>query len=336
MIMIDKYNYEAFLLDFMEGNLSAGQAKALQDFLEKHPEIDADIFTLDDVKLSPDASQFDGKIRLKRDERIPELSKQDALLIGLIENNLSAEEKQTAENLIQSDAGAAKSFAQYQKTKLQADTDLVFPGKDKLKKKAPVFLLSIRQYGAIAAVFIGLLVTVFLNLNPINNQYQSGNYVAQDDYISFNDDATTKPETLIAESKMMNKNHLAQADNIDSQPDLTQSASSAERLSPEDYLHIQHIPKLSPEKVRIKQLQPVTQLAYNPKIEKSFDWKNMDITYVRELPQNQENLKFPKSIEEFDETMARLDKKFNPIVKLREAKEEVLSSNVEDLFRRRR
>ncbi|MDA3910361.1 MAG: hypothetical protein PF448_03255 [Bacteroidales bacterium] len=334
--MIDKHNYEAFLLDFMEGNLSAEQAKALENFLQRHPEIDADIFTLDDVKLSPDSLRFDEKMRLKRDEDIPELSKQDALLIGLIENNLSPEERQTAEKLIQSDVEAANSFAQYQKTKLQPEADLLFPDKNKLKKKSPVILFSIRRVGAVAAVFIGILVTVFLNLNRFGNQYSPEKYVSQENHISFDHDATTQPETLITEAETSNENFMAHVDHANTQVNSGSHMNTQTTMSPEDYFRIQHIPKLSPGKVRIKQEQRVSHLAYNPTRTESLNWKNMDITYIRETPENPNNFKFPKSKTEFNETMARLDEKFNPIVKLREAKEEVLASNVNDLFKRER
>lgn len=334
MIMIDKHNYEAFLLDFMEGNLSAEQAKALEDFLKRHPEIDADIFSLDDVKLQADSSRFNAKMRLKRDENIPELSKEDALLIGLIENSLSSDEKAAAEHLIQSDVNAAKSFAHYQKTKLKANEALHFPDKTKLKKKAPIFLLTFRQVGAVAAVFVGILVSVFVYLNRFDNQYTPENYVAQENHISFDQEATTQAETLITEPKASNENFVAQLNHSANQVSGENTANNQVTLSPDDYFRIQHIPKLSPGKVRIKQQQRVTHLAYNPAPQETLNWKNMDITYIRETPESPENFKFPKSKTEFNETMARLDEKFNPIVKLREAKEEVLASNVNDLFKR--
>jgi len=334
MIMIDKHNYEAFLLDFMEGNLSAEQAKALEDFLKRHPEIDADIFSLDDVKLEADSSHFDAKMRLKRDEEIPELSKEDALLIGLIENSLSSDEIAAAEHLIQSDENAAKSFAHYQKTKLKANDALHYPDKNKLKKKAPIFLLSIQQVGAVAAVFVGILVSVFVYMNRFDNQYTSGDYLAHDNYISFDQEATNQPETLITEPEVSNESFMAHVNHSSKQENTDNNANHQVTLSSEDYLRIQHIPKLSPGKVRIKQQQRVTHLAYNPASKETLNWKNMDITYIRETPENPDNFKFPKSKTEFNETMAQLEEKFNPIVKLREAKEEVLASNVNDLFKR--
>lgn len=324
MIMIDKYNYEAFLLDFVEGNLSAEQAKALENFLKRHPEIDADIFLLDNVKLKPDLTSFDRKTHLKRDESIPELSKQDALLIGMLENSLTAEGKQAAEGLIQNNRDAAKAFAQYQNTKLQTDETLQYPDKNELKKKSSVFILSIRQVGEVAAVFVGILVSVFVYLNRFDNQYQPESFVSQANYISSDRDAITQPETLIAEFKTSNENSIAQVDSADTQT----------TMSPDDYFQIQHIPKLSPRNVKIKQQQFAPHLAYNPELQNNFNWKNMDITYIRKVSGNFDKLKFPKSKAELDKTMAQLEEKFNPITKLREAKEEVLAVNVNNLFRR--
>jgi len=56
--IINKNNYEAFLLDLSEGNLTLAEEKALIDFLVEHPELEVDVEGLpvlaaDQAKLDP-------------------------------------------------------------------------------------------------------------------------------------------------------------------------------------------------------------------------------------------------------------------------------------------
>ena len=50
---IDKNNYEALLIDYLDGTLNAVQEAALWLFLEEHPELREEFEGLADVKLTP-------------------------------------------------------------------------------------------------------------------------------------------------------------------------------------------------------------------------------------------------------------------------------------------
>jgi hypothetical protein len=68
--MINKFNYEAFALDYIEGNLSATDRQAMETFLQKYPTIAEDIIILSDiVTVVPDKSiVFDNKSALLKQE----------------------------------------------------------------------------------------------------------------------------------------------------------------------------------------------------------------------------------------------------------------------------
>jgi regulator of extracellular matrix RemA (YlzA/DUF370 family) len=57
-MLINKSNYEVFALDYIEGNLSGADLKAMRQFLQAHPEIDTEVELLrtDFVELIPDDS----------------------------------------------------------------------------------------------------------------------------------------------------------------------------------------------------------------------------------------------------------------------------------------
>ncbi|MEM1328463.1 MAG: hypothetical protein AAGI23_21085 [Bacteroidota bacterium] len=54
-MLINKSNYEAFALDYIEGNLSGADLKAMRAFLQAHPDIDTEIAQLsaDFIELTP-------------------------------------------------------------------------------------------------------------------------------------------------------------------------------------------------------------------------------------------------------------------------------------------
>ena len=64
MEKITKYNYEAFFLDFYEGNLDAIQSEALLDFLEYHPELKVEFEEFEQIYLPNDDISFDAKEEL--------------------------------------------------------------------------------------------------------------------------------------------------------------------------------------------------------------------------------------------------------------------------------
>jgi formylmethanofuran dehydrogenase subunit E len=99
-------------------------------------------------------------------------------------------------------------------------------------------------------------------------------------------------------------------------------------------ISLKHMPKINVGTLQEnKQSENLAVIEYkNAKENKDFNWKEMNITYVKNTPENNSKIKFPKNFNEMDATLAELDKKYNPILKLREAKEELLAINVQKLF----
>ena len=89
--LINIENYEAFLLDYMEGNLSTEDTVALQMFAAQHPHLNIDLNDLELVELNAEEISFNAKENLKK----PLLS--DEQFVAYVENDLSAEEKQNIE-----------------------------------------------------------------------------------------------------------------------------------------------------------------------------------------------------------------------------------------------
>jgi hypothetical protein len=153
-------NYEAFLLDWMEGNLNQGDIALLKEFLKNHPEIHVDNDLLSQTISSSD-NLFNEKQALKK-------SLTDEDYIAYHEGDLSELEKQEVEEYVAINDTAQKDFEQYQKLKL-SPLHIIFNDKQALKKKGIIFPFKRLAYYTSAAAAMWLMV---LWLIPNEQNYQ--------------------------------------------------------------------------------------------------------------------------------------------------------------------
>ena len=133
MTTITKNNYEAFLLDFMEGTLSMENHAAMLLFLEQHPEIEFDYNTTMATVSGDGVFSFEGKEQLKR---LKEEKEEE--LVYYLEGTLTKEEEYIFEQHLAIDAQLQLLHNQYQKTKLNPDCVFLFEDKHSLMKLTEV------------------------------------------------------------------------------------------------------------------------------------------------------------------------------------------------------
>ena len=130
MSKITIYNYEAYLLDSMEGNLSVESTSELLLFFENHPELKEDGFEL--ITLQPHSKIYTEKEKLKKGA-VNESNYED-FLIAEVENENDAVTKIALNGFLKNNPKKQREFDFYQKTKLVAPT-IFFEEKKSLKKK---------------------------------------------------------------------------------------------------------------------------------------------------------------------------------------------------------
>lgn len=172
---IDKNNYEAFLLDLSEGNLTDELKSELYLFLQENPELDADLID-EIVELQASTKETIDK-QILDFEKINS-SNRKYFFIAFHEGDLNEVEKQQVLNFISDHAKYQKEFNQFSKTKLAPST-LVLEDKKELHSIANgsevkgVFYWSVR---VAAILLIGFFVSSLLtNLNPVSPKYFVGN-----------------------------------------------------------------------------------------------------------------------------------------------------------------
>jgi len=160
MSSINTYNYEAWFLDFCEGNLDAHQLKELLAFLDEHPELKKELDDFENSSLNPEEHVFEDKKRLKKKSDIDHLN-YETFIIGSIENQLSVAHEDELQAFLETEEAYQKDDQLYRKLKLTPDPQLVFKDKESLKRRRGLVVPLIIRYGTVAAVGV-ILISLFL------------------------------------------------------------------------------------------------------------------------------------------------------------------------------
>lgn len=215
-------NYEAFLLDHIEGTLSTEDLVALQIFAAQHPHLNIDLNDLELVELETEKIHFNEKENLKK----PLVSEEQ--FVAYIENELSAEEKQDLETVCASNDTLAKELRLYKSTIASADASIVFENKNSLKKQeTKVLWLFSREVLAAAASLIliaGLwfMFKIFtpLGIETLNSEKIKGNSTIKTFAIRGN---TSTPSNTVEKIKepVLNTNQVVYSNQTNNNQDIT-------------------------------------------------------------------------------------------------------------------
>ena len=155
---IDKYNYETYVLDFMEGRLCDADRALFLAFLEHHPDIKAELAELDLVYLeAKEQTLMDKSILLKKIDA----ENIEPYIIAAIESELNDTDAEELYQYLQTDKEAHKLAERYQKTKLVAPK-IEFPNKSALKRH----VLTPRIVATTAGIAATIAIAIILVLRP--------------------------------------------------------------------------------------------------------------------------------------------------------------------------
>jgi hypothetical protein len=170
MRKIDIHNYEAYLLDFSEGNLTSDLQVELELFLIHHPELEINLDELSLVTLDNEATSFSNKNALKK---APTDLISEAQFIAYIENQLPENERLHLEKSCAINATLSKELVLFTATLASPDASILFENKQSLKRKPKVvwFNFSLTQYAAAACVVF--LIGVFMFWSKTNTNYET-------------------------------------------------------------------------------------------------------------------------------------------------------------------
>ena len=160
---ISKSNYEAFFLDYHEGNLSDELMKEVQAFVDSNPDLKEEFESFEVISLTEKPVVFSGKEKLKRNA-INEFNYK-TWFVAYEENDLNVEDRKQVEQFLAANPGYKSEFEILKQTKIFPDYTIRFGNKSSLKKGGAVIPMWVR-FAAAACLVIGLISYMVIKQKP--------------------------------------------------------------------------------------------------------------------------------------------------------------------------
>lgn len=156
---ITRHNYEEYFILYLDNELSAEERRGVEEFAQRHPDLQEELDTLLQYKMLPDTTvQFDGKEELLKENghSLITASNYTEWLSLYIDQELSAEEQQRVETFVAGFPAAQMELARMQKAKLVPES-VVFADKASLYRTEEKVLRSPVKWWRLAAAAVLLL-----------------------------------------------------------------------------------------------------------------------------------------------------------------------------------
>jgi hypothetical protein len=172
---ITRENYEAFFLDYHEGQLGESQRQDVLLFLQENPDLRAEFDAFEIIEVTPPAQTFSGKESLKK--KGITVDNYLNYFVAYHEGDLSSSGRKEVEQFAVTSPELAKELELFGKLKLAPDPKIIFKHKKGLHRQAKVIQLNraFIRYAA-AAVLALLILTYFYTGNrkePVFSQKDS-------------------------------------------------------------------------------------------------------------------------------------------------------------------
>ncbi len=161
---INRDNYQAYLLDLLEGRLNRDEQKVLNDFLSMNPDCIDDLKGQELWALEAEKVHFPGKEELKKEFVNPEsiLTEMNFGLFSIarLEGDLTREQEEKHISMVTENTNWNQEWELWSKTRLVPE-QITFTGKTQLKKKKrlnrAMIWLSVVSSAAVIALVITLI-----------------------------------------------------------------------------------------------------------------------------------------------------------------------------------
>ena len=156
---INKNNFEVYIIDFADGNLTPSEEKDLKEFLRNNPDLSEEVKGLESMILVPETVLHPRKENLLKPETFCGIKNRfDYLCIAKVENDLSHDEEIELAGML--NASASKDLLGFEHAKLIPDKAEGFINKSKLKRYRTAvitrnILVSLTSAAAIALILFG-------------------------------------------------------------------------------------------------------------------------------------------------------------------------------------
>lgn len=173
---INRNNYEAYFIDYLEDNLDKNIVDDFIEFLQQNPDLKEELKVLSKVSVVAENIEFSKKERLYK-EKLDSEKEFNQTAIASLEDDISVTEKREFNNYIEQHPDKKRDVALFSKTKLVPDKTVIFRNKKRLYHR-PASKITLLWAVRIAAVFI-LAFAFFTLFNTKPKPVQPVNILAE-------------------------------------------------------------------------------------------------------------------------------------------------------------
>jgi hypothetical protein len=164
---INRNNYEAFFIDYLEGILDEKLVDDFIEFLQQNPDLKEELSLFQTVSIGQEEITFNKKDLLLKEKYDVENEFNQAAIANL-EGDITASEKVEFENYLSTHPEKQKESDLFRHTKLQPDKNVVFSNKNKLYRYSAGRTILLWTSRVAAILIIALSVYIFIDKNPIS------------------------------------------------------------------------------------------------------------------------------------------------------------------------
>ena len=207
---INRHNYEAYLLDQLEGRLSVEDQQKLHDFLLLNPDCSGELSEIDPWILEPEKVHYQN-IKLLRKEipshsTILENHNFDLFSIARMEGDLNSDQIMEHETMVEADDHSAQEWMEWQRTRMVPEP-LIFEGKNQLRRRngsGPRLII----LGVISAAATVAMLLVLFRTGPDLPQQESAIQTPHEEVPQQTFDMPAQSEVQIAMAESVENQEL--------------------------------------------------------------------------------------------------------------------------------
>ena len=161
MNIINRHNYEEYFLMYIDDELDATEKRAVEDFVDQHPDLRIELEMLQHSVLRPDPVVFHDKdVLLKKSSSLINETNYEEYFVLYGDDELDNDQKDCVEQFVYRNPKYQAEFELIQKARLQPDSHIVFPDKASLyrteEEDEKVVVIRWWRIAAAAVIFIFL------------------------------------------------------------------------------------------------------------------------------------------------------------------------------------
>ncbi len=306
---ITRHNYEEYFVLYLDNELGSDDRRQVELFVQENADLKQEMDWMLQSRLAPDTSVvFDNKEQLMKVSGTVSINttNYEEWLLLYIDNELSAEQKTAVEQFAAAHPVVKTGLDILQKTKLQAEEEIVFPNKEILyRKEDKVRIIAIRWWKiAVAAVFlIAISTTAFIVINNNTKEFISDK----------SPEKKSTPENSVEQQKgavstldipkvIEKSNDHLKSETVELNNPVAVSgkkiiAPKVKNIRPSDYIIKEEIPDVANTKTEKKKTNDLPQPLYNPNVNKVAEQNNPiaknDISDKGSITNPKENIHTP-------------------------------------------